>query len=204
MSAATNRQIGDTADANGNILGSVNTSLQNVFDIENRITNPGGTTMKYSYDTGNKRMWRGNTSAGLDEIDFWAGNQKLATYSVSAGGYYGLQFTMTTTRVYFGAKLVSRGYASLYANYRAGYAPPDYVSYNPVASDRLGSIGKFYPYGQERPSATTNDTEKFTGYFRDQATGLDYADQRYHQPGMGRFITPDPSKANIDYNNPGS
>ena len=30
----TNRQIGDTADANSNILGSVNTSLQNVFDIE--------------------------------------------------------------------------------------------------------------------------------------------------------------------------
>jgi hypothetical protein len=40
------------------------------------------------------------------------------------------------------------------------------------------SIGKFCPYGTERPSATMNDTEKFTGYFRDASTGLDYADQR--------------------------
>lgn len=61
------------------------------------------------------------------------------------------------------------------------------------AADRLGSIGKFYPYGTERPSATGNDKEKFTGYFRDSATGLDYADQRYEQPGVGRFMTPDPS-----------
>jgi hypothetical protein len=37
----------------------------------------------------------------------------------------------------------------------------------PVVADRQGSIKKFYPYGTERPSATANDTEKFTGYFRD-------------------------------------
>jgi len=71
-------------------------------------------------------------------------------------------------------------------------------------SDRLGSIGKYYPYGQERPSATTNDTEKFTGYFRDSATGLDYADQRYHQPGMGRFMTADPAASSAQGNDPGS
>jgi RHS repeat-associated protein len=60
-----------------------------------------------------------------------------------------------------------------------------------VYTDRLGSIGKFYPYGVERPSATANGTEKFTGYFRDAETGLDYADQRYESPGTGRFLTPD-------------
>jgi len=62
-----------------------------------------------------------------------------------------------------------------------------------VYTDRLGSIGKYYPYGQERPSATTNGTEKFATYFRDAETGLDYADQRYHMPGNGRFLTPDPA-----------
>jgi RHS repeat-associated protein len=61
---------------------------------------------------------------------------------------------------------------------------------------RLGSIGKFYPYGVERPSATGNDKEKFTGYYRDASTGLDYADQRYHQPGVGRFMTPDRMQGN--------
>ena len=62
-----------------------------------------------------------------------------------------------------------------------------------IASARL--VGKYYPYGQEKPSATTNGTEKFTGYFRDAETGLDYADQRFHNPGTGRFLTPDPYRA---------
>ena len=57
---------------------------------------------------------------------------------------------------------------------------------------------------QERPSATANDKEKFTGYFRDAATGLDYADQRYHQPGGGRFMTPDPYGGSAKVTDPGS
>ncbi len=65
-----------------------------------------------------------------------------------------------------------------------------------VGADRLGSIGKYYPYGQERPSATANGSEKFTGYLRDAETGLDYAKNRYHNPGTGRFLTPDPYAAN--------
>jgi RHS repeat-associated protein len=60
-----------------------------------------------------------------------------------------------------------------------------------IASARL--VGHFYPYGQEKPSATTNGTEKFTGYFRDAETTLDYAKNRFHNPGTGRFLTPDPS-----------
>jgi RHS repeat-associated protein len=79
----------------------------------------------------------------------------------------------------------------------------DKVTLASVTQDRLGSIGKFYPYGTERPSATQNDTEKFAGYFRDASTGLDYADQRYHQPGTGRFMTPD-SAPSANPNDPGS
>jgi RHS repeat-associated protein len=45
---------------------------------------------------------------------------------------------------------------------------------------------------------------KFTGYFRDAETGLDYANQRYHQPGMGRFMSPDPYMASGGPSNPGS
>jgi RHS repeat-associated protein len=45
---------------------------------------------------------------------------------------------------------------------------------------------------------------RFTGYFRDSETGLDYADQRYHQPGMGRFITPDPFMGSGGPSDPGS
>jgi RHS repeat-associated protein len=34
-----------------------------------------------------------------------------------------------------------------------------------------------------------------SGYFRDAETGLDYTKKRYHQPGMGRFLTADPYRA---------
>jgi RHS repeat-associated protein len=34
-----------------------------------------------------------------------------------------------------------------------------------------------------------------SGYFRDSETGLDYAVNRYHQPGMGRFLTMDQANA---------
>ncbi len=56
---------------------------------------------------------------------------------------------------------------------------------------------KSYPYGIEQPSATTNNTEKFTGYYRDQETGNDYAINRYVSPGFGRFFTPDPTQGSF-------
>ena len=170
----TNRQAGEVADANGNI------GSGNVFDVENRLTSPASTGLTYYYDAGNKRT----STQGLNEFTFWFGNQKLATYQVT-DDFTQIFFTLKSTDVYFGGKLVSKG------AYSSGCTCADKVALTPVAADRLGSIGKFYPYGQEKPSATANDTEKFTGYFRDSATGLDYADQRYHQAGVGRFMTPD-------------
>jgi RHS repeat-associated protein len=72
-----------------------------------------------------------------------------------------------------------------------------------VVVDRLGSNvtgGKrYFPYGQEKPSAPANNVEKFTGYFRDAETGLEYADQRYHEPGKGRFTTPDPIGSGLNH-----
>ena len=63
-------------------------------------------------------------------------------------------------------------------------------------SDRLGSdltSGlKLMPYGEEiQPPNVPNDRTKFATYHRD-ASGLDYADQRYYAPGSGRFLTADP------------
>jgi RHS repeat-associated protein len=86
---------------------------------------------------------------------------------------------------YFGGKLIKNA---------TGY----------VGQDRLGSIGKFFPYGQERPSTTTNGKEKFATYFRDSETGLDYAQNRYHSVGDGRFLSPDPYQPSAGPSDPGS
>ncbi len=65
-----------------------------------------------------------------------------------------------------------------------------------LPQDRLDSRGKYYPYGEERTGITPpnppNDQEKFASYTRDSATGLDYADQRYYDNLIGRFMKPDP------------
>ncbi len=179
-------------DANGN-PGYVpppayGTSAPATYDAENRLIGINAGTnnavMFYSYGPGHMRIWRGNWtySAGdwtrnTDEVTFWGvTGQKLGAYSLTtiSGLPTTPQFyaTQVETNYYFGAKLIKDSNGWVY-------------------TDRLASIGKFYPYGQERPSATANGTEKFTGYFRDSETGNDYAVNRYIPPGYGRFLTPD-------------
>jgi RHS repeat-associated protein len=175
-------------DYNGNpgsiYLPADSASYAATYDVENRLVATGGATIFYGYAPGNKRVWKGTWTGGAgswtrgtDEITFWSvRGQKLAAYALTtiSGTSSMPQFyaTQTVANYYFGGKLIKNGSGWVY-------------------SDRLGSNGKFYPYGIERPSATTNGTEKFTGYFRDAETGNDYADQRYMSPGTGRFITPD-------------
>jgi len=68
-------------------------------------------------------------------------------------------------------------------------------------SDRLGSTRavngvarNYYPFGEEIGS-TSNDQYKFASTYRDSATGLDYAVNRYYASGTARFLTPDPYQA---------
>ncbi len=174
-------------DANGNpssiYLPADGSSFAATYDVENRLVATGSGAIHYSYAPGNKRVWRGVTgSSPADEVTFWSvSGQKLAAYGLSLSGST-LIATQASANLYLGGKLIKNAGGWVYA-------------------DRLGSIGKFYPYGVERPSATTNGTEKFTGYFRDAETGNDYAINRYQSPGLaGRFITPDPSQGT--YANP--
>jgi RHS repeat-associated protein len=199
INPATNQRTNDCADANGNAYATFpcGASPLYTYDVENRLVSIGTQSIQYSYAPGNKRVWRGLWTSGTlstDEITFWGiTGQKLATYQLSVtGGVVNqsssapvLMATQTGTNYYFGGKLVKNA---------GGY----------VGTDRLGSIGHFYPYGQEKPSATTNGTEKFTGYFRDSETGLDYAMNRFHSPGTGRFMTPDPYLASGRASDPGS
>jgi len=184
---------GFCADANGNTQEiSCAGYYGYTYDIENRIVNTGnsGGGFHYSYAPGNKRIWRGN--GVTEELTFWSpSGQKLGTYALTAtpgtydGTYYGPYFyaTQTGTNYYFGGKLIKNA---------AGW----------VYSDRLGSIGKYYPYGSDRGTGNPASGEKFATYSQDAETGLDYAINRYQQPGAGRFITPDPYAGSVFLGNP--
>ena len=73
--------------------------------------------------------------------------------------------------------------------------------------DRLGTNrpygARYYPYGEEQ-TVSTQDREKFATYYRDQSTGLDYAQNRYYANTLGRFTSPDPYNASAGANKPGS
>ncbi|MEO8025676.1 MAG: RHS repeat-associated core domain-containing protein, partial [Bryobacteraceae bacterium] len=191
VDAHTNRTLYSGGfDANGNATDGINSA----FDVENRLAwmYASSNIVNYGYAADNKRVFKAllTTPGGVptlssEEVYFYSvTGQKLGTYSIS--GDQSPAFTQTSTNVWFGGRLIQRNGST-------------------VAPDRLGSIGKYYPYGQEKGSGNpANGVEKFATYTRDAETGLDYADQRYHGPGTGRFLSPDPFAGSRRPQKPGS
>ncbi len=176
---STNRRTSDCADGSGNISPC---GTPYTFDAANRITLAAG--YHYSYDTGNRRVWRDNGTT--DELTYYsASGAKLCVYNLSTSGS-DLHAASTGNFEYFAGKMLKN--SGVWIN-----------------QDRLGSTGKYFPFGQDRGSGNpANGTEKFGTYKRDSETGLDYAVNRYEAPGDGRFLSPDPYQASGGPADPGS
>jgi RHS repeat-associated protein len=142
----------------------------------------------YTQDGNNARAWKwkqAGESQCRQEVYFYApGGERLGTYRLARQGA-ALVFETVADNLYFNGRLIRSGREV-------------------VAVDRLGSVRwrrnldtgaeqrfDYWPYGQEKPQATAQEREKFGTYYRD-ATGLDYADQRYYISHWGRFLTADP------------
>jgi RHS repeat-associated protein len=69
--------------------------------------------------------------------------------------------------------------------------------------DRLGSAGKYYPYGEAR-GTVPQDAVGFATYTNDSATGLEYADQRYYASNFGRYMSVDRTWYGTDSSRPAS
>jgi RHS repeat-associated protein len=174
-------------DANGNPPGSM--------DAENRLVIAGA--QRYAYDAQNKRVWScAATGSGpypctSQTYFFYGPDGKLLAqftpvYTPWDQNNQGQTFPATLTfqasggRSYFGGRLLGD-------------------------EDRLGSRGKYFPYGDDRSNPPpANDQVKFATYTRDSATGLDYADQRYYSSTYGRFASPDQYMASAGPKNPQS
>ena len=73
--------------------------------------------------------------------------------------------------------------------------------------DQLGSVGTYYPWGENRGSTIRRIPGASRPIGQDSVTGLDYANNRYYSNAYGRFMTPDPYQASGgpgDPNNPQS
>jgi RHS repeat-associated protein len=177
----TNRLTGYGYDSNGNQI-----STGYTYDAEDRIVFANAGTVEYFYDGQNKRIWQANYPNGLLTSDtvtlFGADGKQVSTYSAQISQTT-IGLGMQAERVYFAGKLVGQ--------LNTG------GTVSAAVQDRLGSVGKYYPYGEQRNvQQPTNQTLDFATCTRDSATGLDYADQRYYASTFGRFMTPDPYKAN--------
>ena len=181
VNSQTNQiQTSASYDANGNMTAYAGSSYG--FDLQNRISqaNPaGGGSVMYGYDSTNHRVYKGAYNSGTysaEEIYFYgAEGNKYGTWQINPSG--GVLLEASVTKQWFGSRLLS-------------------------PQDRLDSRGKYFPFGQERTNVTPpnppNDQEKFESYTRDSATGLDYANQRFYNNPIGRFMQPDPYSGSAD------
>jgi RHS repeat-associated protein len=125
------------------------------------------------------------------EVYFYGLNShKLATYAITAnaGSTPYLANSATNLAIFFRRK-------------RVGITTNGTTT--PFVQDRVGSQGKYYPYGEAR-GTVPQDAVGFATYTQDAATALDYADQRYYANNFGRFMSPDPYGGSRSPRNPTS
>jgi len=184
---ATNRIVGQSYDANGNLLynGAVYDALNRVWQIyQYGSLNTEG----YAYGPNNERVEKVITANGTSNYYtylYGVDGCRLGVYQPAIDG---------TGRLYFqGGSAITPCFGGRMLYTKAGQL---------AVADRLGSIRplngsqtgttSYYPYGEEQPQQSTEDTERFATYYRD-STNLDYAKNRYYTNQFGRFLTPDPS-----------
>lgn len=182
-------------DKNGNlVLDAENKRF--VYDAENRQAQFFGASNQtpetpdavYEYDGEGKRVRKIN---GQTEIIFVynANGQLIAEYSN--------ELPATTPKV--------------------NYLTQDHLGSPRIVTDQAGMVvtrHDYMAYGEEIMAGTANRTtaqgynsldevrQKYTGYERDDESGLDYAQARYYNSKHGRFTSVDPLTASASIKNP--
>ncbi len=160
------------------------------YDARNRIVGTGGLPTR-GYDPANRKLWWRDPVSNCLCIDFWLPTgEKLVTYRIDEYVYpqgnwdigY-MQFKPVARNLWFAGRLVR------------------FPSGATEWPDRLSSNARHHPYGEERGTSSTE--YKFATYQR-EASGLDYALNRYYSSVYGRFLSSDPYRASGGPSDPGS
>jgi RHS repeat-associated protein len=187
----TNRVVGQSYDANGNMLSAAGNTL--TYDVDNRITTTAGLSSEwYGYAADNRRVWKKRqlTGSTFEENVYFYGitGQRIGTYTLTDTSGT-LALAVKETNIYFGGKVLKQG---------STWVAMDRLASVRYRSGSPGTRYDYWPYGEEKPTATTQDRDKFATYMRDH-TNLDYAEQRYYANGLGRFVTPDPAGDGLNW-----
>jgi RHS repeat-associated protein len=182
VNGVTNQLVGASYDGNGNMTGDA--TLTGVgpltYDVENRLSGmlvqATNATINYGYDAQNRRVGSYSSFGGAYTVYFYgAGGQRLQSYSVTVNGS-SVSVGVVGSDVYFGGRRL---------------APVDRVG---SARSLGGGNASYFPYGEDKGSNVGNvDGWGFGTYWKDSASGLSYAMNRYYSSGLGRFTSPDPA-----------
>lgn len=184
ISATTNRltSSGYTYDNAGNTTADAG-GQSYVYDAENKMAsawNGSGTLGQYSYDGDGKRVKKYVPDTGEVTVFVYdASGKQVAEYS-----------TVVQTSAAQVAYLTNDSLGSPRINTDANGAVISRHDYHPFGEEIDGSGGRTTGLGYGSDSVR----KQFTGYERDNETGLDFAKNRFHNFGLGRFTSPDPYK----------
>jgi RHS repeat-associated protein len=185
---------GFTYDKNGNVIGDVDAASTLprtfVFNGDNKqaeVKKDGVTVGRYYYDGEGKRV------------------KKVTD-------------TETTVFVYSAGKLVAEYSTQISQSPIVAYTTTDHLGSPRIITDAVGQVKSrrdFLPFGEDlfinvgarstalQYGSNTDDIkQKFTGYLKDNETGLDFAEARMYETRLGRFTTVDPLLASGKSANP--
>ncbi len=176
------------------------------YDVQGNLSNKNGTG--YTFDFGNRLRTTASLTYRYDadgrRVRHNAAGDTQLKYS-----YYAKDGRVVWQRDEPGSKRISNIYfaGSLVAEYvRPIGSTAVTISY--LHTDALGSpiaktnasktvieTSEYEPYGKLLNRAN-DDRAGYTGHVMDSASGLTYMQQRYYDPGIGRFLSVDPVTAN--------
>jgi RHS repeat-associated protein len=208
--AASNRIIspGFDYDPAGNqtraVIDNIGTQQQFRYDCANRLAQVAdayGTVLAtYSYGAGNQRLM--SVEGGVTRYFAWNGGKIIAEYE--AWGSNGLVWK--TSYVYLGGQLLAT--TSGAGGTETRFHHPDRLGTR-LTTDAGGTVvseqwtmpfGNMQPFTSipggenpyQHPTLGNPSKKRFTSYDRSDATGLDYAVNRFYIPQQGRFTQVDP------------
>jgi len=181
-----------------------------VYDANGNTTSLPAGPSGIPYDIMNRTggSWYDQQNQPLDRTGVWnfygLHGERLGTYTYTTTDQWYQQGsilldlrsatqTQVTRNIYFAGRLIQSNGSTVLTD-RVGS----------VRMTEAGTASKYYPYGEEVNSPTSNGREKFGTYTRESSSGLDYANQRYYASVYGRFLSPDPYMASAQSERSGS
>lgn len=181
------------------------------YDAEGHIKTAANPSTTYTYDGSGQRVRK--VVSGGENVRFVYGldGELIAEFDGSNGN-------LKKEYVYGGGTVATIEPTAVNSN-GTHYATADHLGSPRVITNSSGGVVSrhdYKPFGEELFaltggrtagmgfSVTDGNRKKFTGYERDNETGLDFAQARYNSSALGRFTSPDPYSGSMSATDPQS